>query len=96
MELNLFERYHIMKRQSGMINLQGQLLQEFAFYNPPFCYLSTSINKTINEIEGEFFIANNGIITNIYKQINTTIVSKWIKLLIILFIQKFISLIKRV
>ncbi|KAK0161555.1 hypothetical protein PV327_010014 [Microctonus hyperodae] len=52
-------KYEVMKRQSGIINLQGQLLQGSAFYNPPFCYLSTSVNKTINGIEGEFFIAND-------------------------------------
>ncbi|KAK0157382.1 hypothetical protein PV328_011130 [Microctonus aethiopoides] len=57
--VKMMQKYQIMKRQSGIINLQGQLLQGSAFYNPPFCYLSTSINKTINGIEGEFFIAND-------------------------------------
>lgn len=48
-----------MKHKRGMINLQGRKLQAAAFFSPPLSYLSSTINKTVNGVEGEFFLANN-------------------------------------
>ncbi|XP_044001589.1 uncharacterized protein LOC122847798, partial [Aphidius gifuensis] len=53
------KRLKELRHKRGIVDLQGRQLQVAAFYNPPFCYLSTTINQTINKIDGEFFLAND-------------------------------------
>nr|UEN71270.1 ionotropic receptor 1 [Gregopimpla kuwanae] len=47
--------------KKGIANLGGRKLQAAAFYQPPFCYLKSTVNQTVGGIEGEFFIAKKGI-----------------------------------
>ena len=49
-----------MVHKSGFVNFQGRELQAAAFYLTPFCYLQRTVNRTVNGIEGEFYIAKNG------------------------------------
>ncbi|XP_043287954.1 probable glutamate receptor [Venturia canescens] len=52
-------RYQDMKHKRGIVDLQGRKLQAAAFFKPPLSYLSSTINKTVNGVEGEFFLAAN-------------------------------------
>ncbi|THK32957.1 ionotropic receptor 123, partial [Diachasma alloeum] len=48
-----------MKHNKGIVDLEGRELQVATFYVPPLSYLSTSENRTVNGIEGEFFSSND-------------------------------------
>ncbi|XP_063976288.1 glutamate receptor U1-like isoform X2 [Diachasmimorpha longicaudata] len=48
-----------MKHNKGIVDLEGRQLQVATFYVPPMSYLSTSENRTVNEVEGEFFSSND-------------------------------------
>ncbi|XP_011312866.1 glutamate receptor U1 isoform X2 [Fopius arisanus] len=48
-----------MRHSRGIVNLEGRQLQVATFYVPPLSYLSTSDNKTVEQVEGEFFSSNN-------------------------------------
>ncbi|KAH0534485.1 hypothetical protein KQX54_004415 [Cotesia glomerata] len=50
-------RIEEMNHQSGIVDLEGRELQVAAFFNPPLCYLLTSVNRTVNGIDGQFFTA---------------------------------------
>ena len=49
-----------MAHKKGVVNLEGRLLQAASFYNPPLCYLNNTINRTINGIDAQVFLADNG------------------------------------
>lgn len=49
-----------MAHKKGVVNLEGRHLQAASFFNPPLCYLNHTINQTINGIEAEVFLADNG------------------------------------
>ncbi|XP_043468883.1 uncharacterized protein LOC122502754 [Leptopilina heterotoma] len=53
------KKYDELVHKKGVVNLEGRLLQAAAYYNPPLCYLNTTINETINGVEAEIFLADN-------------------------------------
>ncbi|XP_057334918.1 uncharacterized protein LOC130673760 isoform X1 [Microplitis mediator] len=76
-------RIEEMRHQSGIVDLQGRELQVAAFYNPPLCYLQTTVNKTVDGIEGEFFTAKyknevDGVETKLFIIIAERLNFKWL------------------
>ncbi|RLZ02267.1 Ionotrophic receptor 101 [Cephus cinctus] len=64
---NYLEKRHFLRVEKhedliygrGLADFKGRELQVAAFYMPPLCYLNRTINKTVNQIEGEFYLADN-------------------------------------
>ena len=46
-----------MVHKSGMVDLKGRELRATTFYQPPFSYLETTVNQTVNGIETKLFTA---------------------------------------
>ncbi|XP_012270162.1 uncharacterized protein LOC105694252 [Orussus abietinus] len=53
------KRYKELIYDKRIVNFNGRLLQASSFYNPPFTYMSKTVNKTYNGAEVSFFLADD-------------------------------------
>ncbi|XP_048514195.1 uncharacterized protein LOC110117209 isoform X2 [Athalia rosae] len=62
LEPRKFERvasYEELRYKNGLADFKGRVLQAAAFYNPPMCFLNKTINKTVDGVEAQVFLANH-------------------------------------
>ncbi|THK32956.1 glutamate receptor ionotropic, delta-2 [Diachasma alloeum] len=58
----MFKKVHRssqMRHKTGIVDLEGRRLQVTTSNIAPFSYLSTTVNRTVNGIQGQFFVAND-------------------------------------
>lgn len=63
-----FSRYKNLIHRRGTINLKGRKLQVTSFERPPFCYMKTTKNVTIDGEELQIYTADKGILKWIIKK----------------------------